>query len=237
MKKVSYVLVSLLFGCAASVAAQEASGVSFSAGADVVSAYVFRGKFQETFPGANVQPTVKMSAGGFSLGAWGSTSLSAGYKEVDLTVGYDIAGASLRITDYWIVASGGDYFKFGKNVTSHAFEATVGYTLPEAFPLSIAWNTVFAGKDELNSDGDKALSTYVGLTYPFAVKGVDLEAELGFTPWEGAYSNNFNVVNVSLKAAKAIAVTNAFALPIFVQYLINPYEEDANLVFGVNLSF
>jgi hypothetical protein len=220
-------------------AQDETSGVSFSADADVVSSYVFRGTLQEAFPGVNVQPSLGLSAGGFSIGAWGSTSINGiGAKEVDLAASYAIAGLSIGITDYWITGVNADYFNFDKDKgTAHTLEANLSYTLPESFPLSISWNTNFAGYDALNSDGDEAYSTYVGLTCPFEVKGVNLEAELGFTPWEGAYSDGFNVVNVSLKAAKEIKITNDFSLPVFAQYIVNPYLEDANLVFGFTLGF
>ncbi|MDR0832681.1 MAG: hypothetical protein LBN93_00590 [Candidatus Symbiothrix sp.] len=215
--------------------AQETSGATFSAGADVVSSYVFRGTLQEAFPGVNVQPGLGVSAGGFSLGAWGSTSIYSGAKEVDLAVGYEIAGVKIGITDYWIVDNGTKYFEAIKD--SHVFEANLSYTFPEAFPLTISWNTNFAGADAVDAGGDALYSTYVGLTYPFAVKGVDLEAEVGFTPWEGAYADNFNLVNVSLKASKEVKITDHFALPVFAQYSINPYLEDANLVFGTGISF
>jgi hypothetical protein len=199
---------------------------------------VFRGTLQEAFPGVNVQPGLSLSAGGFSVGAWGSTSIYFGAKEVDLAVAYEFAGLFIGITDYWITAENKAYFNFDKDKgTAHTFEANLSYTLPETFPLSIAWNTNFAGADATNDSGDALYSTYVGLTYPFAVKGVDLEAELGFTPWKGAYSDNFNVVNLSLKASKELKITDSFALPVFAQYLVNPYLEDANLVFGVSLGF
>ncbi|GHV66661.1 hypothetical protein FACS1894199_10550 [Bacteroidia bacterium] len=235
MKKRCIVFGLLAFGSAFSVTAQENHGVDFSVGADVVSSYVFRGTYQEKFSGINVQPTASLSAYGFSLGAWGSTNLFSPAKELDLIVGYEIAGISLAITDYWIVDAGTTYFNYDKNNTAHTFEATVAYTLPEAFPLSISWNTYFAGADDIYSDGDNDFSTYVGLTYPFSIKSVNLAAELAFTPWKGAYSDKLNVVNINLKAAKEIRITNDFSLPVFAQYIINPYLEDANFVFGLSL--
>ena len=46
-----------------------ADKVSFTAGADIYSSYVWRGT---KFAGPSIQPTVAMDAGIFTLGVWGS---------------------------------------------------------------------------------------------------------------------------------------------------------------------
>ena len=71
---------------ALSVEAQEEKGVQFTVSGDFVSSYVWRGIYQGAQ--ACVQPTLGLGFGGFSLTAWGSTSLAdveAGHKELDLT--------------------------------------------------------------------------------------------------------------------------------------------------------
>ncbi len=81
-KKISLVLF-LAIGLSLPSAAQETPGNSnpdpespgnFSVSADLVSSYVWRGsKFGK---GPAIQPTVKFTSGGFTLGAWGSTCFS-----------------------------------------------------------------------------------------------------------------------------------------------------------------
>jgi hypothetical protein len=254
MKKV-FLAIAVLVGTVGASKAQE-----FSVGADVVSSYVWRGVYQGG--GVSVQPSVGFSAGGFSLGAWGSSNLSGGNKEVDFTLGYEVGGVSLSITDYWWAGEDAfNYFKYGEDETAHVFEATVGYTLPvEAFPLSLTWSTVFAGADGLNSDGKRAYSSYLELSYPFTVKDVALSATLGLVPWGtslyggevwedtdgdgvndsfvgGLYNypaDGLSVVNVGLKATKEIKITDSFSLPVFGQVIANPRSEDIFFVLGVS---
>lgn len=218
------------------VTAQE---VNFSLGADIVSSYVWRG--MKTAP-ASVQPSATLEIGGFSLGAWGSTDITGdGTKEVDFTAAYSIAGFTVAITDYWW--AGEDefrYFHYDAHDTEHLFEATIGYKLPvESFPLSLTWNTMFAGDDYNKADGKRAYSTYVELEYPFSIKEVDLGLQIGFTPWESrlytSHTDKFSVINVGLKAAKTVKITESFSLPIFTHLIFNPEAEDIHFVFGISL--
>jgi hypothetical protein len=63
-----------------------------------------------------------------------------------------------------------------------------------------------------------------------------LDAAIGLTPWETSFygANGFSVLNVSLKAAKEIKITDSFALPVFGQVVVNPRTEDAFLVIGIS---
>ncbi|MDR3061231.1 MAG: hypothetical protein LBU57_03840, partial [Dysgonamonadaceae bacterium] len=108
-----------------------------------------------------------------------------------------------------------------------------GFALPESFPLSLSWNTNFAGYDAVNEKGDVLYSTYVEASYPFSVKDIALEGVLGITPWKSIYANGFSVVNISLKGTKNIKIAD-YTLPVFAQLVLNPNKEDASLVFGVS---
>jgi hypothetical protein len=233
MKK--FVLVLAAVAAVFSVKAQEVS-----VGADVVSSYVWRGAYQTT---TAIQPSLGFSTNGFSLTAWGSSPISneaalfAPYgKEFDLTASYEIAGLSLAVTDYWWAGEGAlEYFMYSTHRTSHIYELTLGYTLPvEKFPLSLSWNTWFAGSDYNNEDGKRLYSSYFELAYPFKVKDISLDAALGLTPWEGAYASKLSVINLSLKATKEIKITDSFTLPVFGQVITNPRSEDIFFVFGLS---
>jgi hypothetical protein len=221
--------------------AQE-SKVEFSTGADFVSSYVWRGALGA---GTSIQPSLGVSFAGVSLTAWGSVDIaSVGYKEVDFTLGYSVAGVNLAITDYWWNGEGEfKYLNYKNSTTPHLWEATVGYTLPvEEFPLSLTVNTMFAGADkkgtydeEAEKPWKSAYSTYIEAAYPFKVGDIDLTASLGFTPANGLYASAAAVNVLSLKAAKEIKITDSFSLPAFGQIILNPRSEGIFFVFGVSL--
>ena len=73
--------------------------VEASAGADLVSGYIWRG---QDLGGVSIQPTLSVSYKGFSLSAWGTASIEKeDTKEIDLTLGYATGGFSISVTDYW----------------------------------------------------------------------------------------------------------------------------------------
>ena len=208
-----------------------------SIGGDLVSTYVWRGVYQSGF---SLQPEIGLSVGGFTVGVWGSTDLD-NFKEVDLSVGYSVRGFSVGVTDYWWGGQRlGDgrfapYFKYGD---THYFEGTLAYEFGEKFPLGISWSTMFAGADK-KENGDRAWSSYVELAYPFSVGSVELPAAAGAAPWAapawlpGGY-DGFQISNVSLKASRAIPVSEKYEIPLFVQLAVNPQLNYMNLVIGLS---
>ena len=170
----------------------------------------------------------------------GSTDLD-NFKEVDLSVGYSVRGFSVGVTDYWWGGQRlGDgrfapYFKYGD---THYFEGTLAYEFGEKFPLGISWSTMFAGADK-KENGDRAWSSYVELAYPFSVGSVELTAAAGAAPWAapawlpGGY-DGFQISNVSLKASRAIPVSEKYEIPLFVQLAVNPQLNYMNLVIGLS---
>lgn len=208
-----------------------------SIGGDLVSTYVWRGVYQSGF---SLQPEIGLSVGGFTVGVWGSTDLD-NFKEVDLSVGYSVRGFSVGVTDYWWGGQRlGDgrfapYFKYGD---THYFEGTLAYEFGEKFPLGISWSTMFAGADK-KENGDRAWSSYVELAYPFSVGSVELTAAAGAAPWvapawlPGGY-DGFQISNVSLKASRAIPVSEKYEIPLFVQLAVNPQLNYMNLVIGLS---
>lgn len=223
MKKIKLFIV--LFVVSNGVSGLKAQEVTVSAGADIVSSYIWRGMYCGP---ASIQPGISLSAGNFSIGAWGSTSFESTWREFDLYAGYSIGNFSVLVTDYFFprdLPEGEDrgYFKYA----DHVFEGTLGYSFGESLPLSLAWNTNFAGDDDYSS--------YFEASYSIPVGGVNVDLILGATPWKGAYSDGFALINASVKASKEITITDSFSLPVFTQAIVNPDTKDVFLVFGVSL--
>lgn len=201
--------------------------------ADFVSSYIWRGMDSGN---AAVQPTLGVEWKGLTFSAWGSTEFRNKNNEIDLNLEYEYKNLQLCVYNYFVQNEDEPfkYFQYNPHATGHTFEAGAVYTISERFPLSVGWYTTFAGND-YRENGKRAWSSYCELSYPFHIKEVELAAEAGFTPWEGMYSDKFNVVNVGLSATKAIKITDHFSLPVFGKLIANPYEQQFYFVFGVSL--
>jgi hypothetical protein len=234
MKKLFLSIAAFIMAATVVNAQDEASsGVEFSVGADIVSSYIWRGAYQT--PTA-FQPSLGLSVGGFSLSSWASGDIQGVGKEIDFTAAYSFSGLTLAVTDYWWAGERVyDYLKYSGDANAHLYEATLSYTLPaESCPLTLAWNTFFAGADK-DENGDNLYSTYVEASLPFKIGDVDLAAIVGATPWKSLYSDKGALTVISLKAAKELKVTDSFSLPVFGQLILNPKEEGLYFVFGVSL--
>jgi len=174
---------------------------------------------------------------GIELDFWGSTGIVNPFdtKEFDITLSYSIAGLSAGVTDYWFNAGPepyGRYFKYGKETTNHVFEAFAGYDLDFA---SISWYTNFAGND-FKADGSRAFSSYCEIAAPFSLGDTDWSASVGFVPFGTPFygTEGFAVTNISLSAAKSIAVTESFSVPVSASVTVNPCTEMTYLVLGIS---
>ena len=162
--------------------------VEASVGADLVSGYIWRG---QDLGGVSIQPSLGISYKGLSLGAWGSVGFeSSDTKEFDLTLGYSTGGFSISVTDYWFNTQvpTNKYFKYGAHSTAHVFEAQVGYDFG---PLAINWYTNFAGADGVKENGKRAYSSYLALSAPFSLGGLDWTVDVGMVPWETTFYNGY----------------------------------------------
>jgi len=215
-----------------SVFAQDEKKFTVTPGADIVSSYVWRGIYQT---GASVQPSLSISGAGLSLTAWGSTDFSNASdeykaKEFDLTCGYGIGRFSMAVTDYWWSGEGARYGNYSNN---HYFEGTLSYTFGEKFPLSLTWNTMFAGGDK-NEDGDLQYSTFIEAKYSVNVNGIEFSPSIGISPWTGLYSDGFGLNSISLKAKKDIVITDKYSLPLFAQVIAAPEHDNVFLILGIS---
>lgn len=210
--------------------------VETSVGADIVSNYIWRG---QDLGNVSIQPSLSVNYGGLSLGAWGSVGIdSEDTKEFDFTLTYSTHGLTLGITDYWFTSknSPAQYFHYGAHNTAHVYEANIGYDFG---PLILNWYTNFAGNDGVKADGDRAYSSFINLSVPFKLGGLDWSAEIGATPWETNFynggANGFEVSNIGIGASKEVKITDTFSVPAYGKITFNPATEGAYFVFGITL--
>lgn len=224
-------LLFAIMGLASTSAVKAQDKVEASVGADLVSGYIWRG---QDLGDVSVQPAVGLSYKGFSLSAWGSVGFDAtDTKEFDLTLGYEYGGFSIAVTDYWFTSYDSPA-RYSDYKNAHTFEVGVGYDFG---PLAVNWFTNFAGSVGENEKGD-AYASYISISAPFTLGGIDWSAEIGATPWANdfynGYSDGFKVSAISLQASKEIKVTDSFSLPLWAQAIWNPTTKGAYFVAGIS---
>jgi hypothetical protein len=222
-------------------AQEEKAKPEFSVGADLVSSYVWRGVYQS---GASLQPAVGLEYCGFSIGAWGSTTLDASdFKELDLSLGYSVAGFSVGVTDYFWAGESTPFFSGYKS--SHLLEATLGYDFGEKtdFPLWLSWSTFLAGDLDVVEDKRK-YSTYIEAGYAFSIGSVDMTASVGVAPWDSPawlvapsdtpFKSGFQVSAVTLGAFESVKISDEYSIGLFANLIVSPARDGAHLVVGVS---
>ncbi|MBP3843144.1 MAG: hypothetical protein J6E29_05835 [Prevotella sp.] len=232
--KIRLLLTSMLAVCIAS-STQAQSSVEVGLKSDFVSSYIWRGLHQGH---VSLQPELSVAWKGLSLMAWGSVGLS-GHKddntEINLTLSYETGGLSFGIIDYWSDEHDSRFFYFKKESTGHAIEGYVNYDFG---PVSVSWQTFFAGNDYQEADGKRAWSTYFEIVAPFRLATCEWEGAVGLVPWASDYysTNGFSVTNLSLRATKDIKITKSFSLPLFAQLVANPSSQNFYFAAGFTLN-
>lgn len=200
---------------------------------DFVSSYIWRG---QQLGDVSIQPELRVGWKGLSLAAWGNVGLSnhKDAKEIDLTLSYETGGLSFGIVDYWNDEHDSRYFYYQRDSTGHAFEGFVAYDFG---PVSLSWQTFFAGNDYQAGSGRRAWSSYFEVATPFRLLDCHWKATAGVVPWACDYYNTsgFSVTNLSLRVAKDIKITESFALPLFAQITANPASQKMYFVAGLTL--
>ena len=224
---------------ASSALAGPVAAQSASIGADVVSRYVWRGiDFGES---VSLQPALTVGIAGLEFGAWGSYSISksaADANENDLWASFTYefssgASVSVAVTDYYFPnAVGDERVVLGfLDPKAHTQEFSAALSGPESLPVSL-----FVG---ILTDDDKSLYAEVGFTL-WTVDGVELGAHAGMVGGESGFygTSGAGLVNVGITASTALEITDSFAPPVTVSYIVNPAEEydRAYLVFALSLT-
>jgi len=217
MKKIYLIAAGLLFMMTFSpgLTAQE-----WSTGLDIYSSYVWRGT---AFSGPSIQPSVEFSAGGFSIGAWGSQGFD-GFQEMDLYASYAFDfGLSIGITDYYY--PGTQYFDYSKETGAHGFEINLGLEISN---LSLSANYIL---NEAGGAETKGKDMYYEVGYIIGEVGLFVGAGDGWHTTDG----KFGLCNLGLGTSKEIKVTDSFSLPVSGSVILNPEKEQFYIVVGISL--
>jgi len=159
--------------------------------------------------------------------------MKRGYQEWDLYgyVGY--GGLTFTLTDY-MSNEDTPYFSTGLSKgVGHALDATLEYSFGEAFPLTLAWNTILLGGDDyepnpIASTDTRFYSSYAEATYDFNLGDfpVDLSANVGFIPWTSPYIDDVEGAHfawLGLRAGYGIAFGDSdYELPVSATFGVNP---------------
>ncbi|HKJ79196.1 MAG TPA: TorF family putative porin [Prolixibacteraceae bacterium] len=217
MKRTLFFTASLLMLIAFT---PNAKAQEFSTGVDLYSSYVWRGT---NFSGPSLQPYVDFTAGGFSIGAWGSQGYD-GFQEMDLYLSYGFDfGLSLGLTDYYY--PGTEYFDYSTETGAHAFEINAGF---EAGALSLSANYI------LNEAGGAA-SAGGDMYYEVGVTAGSVDLFVGAGDGWHTPDGEFGVCNVGLGTSKEVKMTDSFSLPVSGSVILNPTTEQFFIVVGISL--
>lgn len=196
---------------------------SWSASADLVSSYVWRGTRQGRGP--HLQPMVEYSAGSFTGGVWGTFDLH-GYREVDLYTAFDLPGGfSISLQDYWMA----DYrwTDFSVESGGHVLEASIGYDSENI--------SLFAGYilNEAGGAGSSGGDIYLESRFSFDYFTVFMGAGNGWHTEEGG----FMVCSIGVEVSADLPVTKQFPVPVTAQVVYNPDSDRVFLTAGMSFSF
>jgi len=238
MKKIIYTL-TLLMSMASFAQETTTSKTSLDLGAAFQSRYIWRG----LNPGGSspsIQPSMSLTSGSFTLGAWGAYSTGGvnKFQEADL---YLTLAASKKVaftlTDYYFPEEGinNGYFNYG-TTTGHVLELMFTVGGSDSFPISFTAATNFAGADK---NGTKqSYATYLEAKYDTKIGNTDFSVVAGgvFSDNGGYYlTNGSGLINLSFLAAKEIKLSSTFSLPVNTGLTFNPDQGNVYFTFGFSL--
>ncbi len=243
MKKRFVILCLALLSGVTMVRAWERPGFEWSVGADITSAYLWRGM---NYGGMAFQPEVSLGYAGLCLTAWANLGVEdytfkAFTPELDITLSYSIVGFTIGVNHLYYF-DGSDYFGFkGSNLEAYlndeqnssqteVFAEFALGDLVEKVPLTVGWYTYVAGDDKyIDAEGNlkRAYSLYLEISYEGTLPlGFTLTPTVGITPWKSCYNfyeGDFSVNNVSLKLNWEFEVGEHFCLDVYAVGMLNTY--------------
>ena len=217
-------------------AGDEPKKTDLSLSVDLVTRHVWRGRFSGNSP--CIESTLNFQTGKFSYGAWGSYAFDETYHEVDLYVKYDTPLFQFSVYDFYCPNTdfvNSDYFDFDSDKSVHYFDAVAKYKGCEKFPVSLMASVFFYGEYDRDVDNNQRYSTYLEMGYSKFIAGKKVAWALGFTPFEGYYSDDMNVVNMNMTVYDKIKFSDSYSLPVRASLSLNPDSERVLLSLGFTI--
>ena len=255
MKRSIIILALTLIGVSAfsnrASATEKESNFTYEVGTDVVTSYLWRG---QNLGGLSVQPSVTLGWRGLYVSGWaniGADNWKFNYlnPELDITVGYDNYGVKLDMTHLYYFY-GDKYFKGLGDANNEYSQSTIevhaGIDVSEwasIVPLTVDWYTTVLGYDPvLDEDGNvvrnengnakRAYSTYIQVGYDITLPlDIILGIKVGFTPWQGMYSDyaevwtngqTVGINNIQLRAEREFELKGIY-LNVWGEAMFNCY--------------
>ena len=231
--------------------AYEFPGFEWEAGADITTAYLWRGM---NYGGLAFQPDVSIGYGGLKAEAWFNLSptdytFSEFGPEMDITISYSIYGATVGVNHLYYF-DGTRYFDYRKpslpdwikgDYAGNQTEVFASFNFGEIWenvPLKIFWGTYVGGDDWKPVYGDKndpdkvtdikkAYSSYLEFSYDAELPyDLTLTPTIGLTPFKSLYTyyeGGFAFNNLSLKLNWEYEVNDHFCLDLYAIGMLNTY--------------
>lgn len=234
MRRVIVLIVGVLAVLCSSEKVRAQEKLTFSAGGDIVSSYVWRGVRQD---GLSFQPSATLGYKGFYLNAWGSANVNS-LIEMCWILGYDSEHFMATVADIWVKGRSSELTPKYFDYKMHHLEAKVAYRISYQLPLTFSWHTRLLGPD-FDAQGRKIWSSYVEVYYPFSLSGFDLYGVVGAAPWKAVWfgdeSPGFHVTNIGFGASRKLPITKDYGIRVNANFSYNPALNQVNFVLGLGI--
>jgi hypothetical protein len=159
------------------------------------------------------------------------------------TVATSKAGSfTALVTDYYIPSGGTRFFNFNDfddpdSAGAHTLELGFAWAGPATVPITLS--------GYVNFHNEAGHCSYFQADYVTIVQDVDLGLWIGATPgstespaYYGSADrpvDDLQVINIGIKATRAIKLWQENSLPLSVAFILNPQQEQSYLVLGISL--
>ncbi len=209
--------------------------LSAEAGADAVSSYVWRGI--RYVPSPAIQPSMAVSLGNITIGAWSSWHFFSGWSEIDLSATYENEYLSIGVTDYYTASNYllDNYFNYRPGAGGHIIEMNAGYPGSEKIPFKLLIATNILG--DLDANDHENYSTFIELAWLFGIGHFDGQLRGAITPAPGMYADKAAPAVFTFRLDREIAFPQDFSMKMFSELSVNPNTQGVYLVAGLGLNF
>jgi uncharacterized protein (TIGR02001 family) len=202
----------LIFMAALVLVPASGAEIGASAGVDFVSRYVWRGF--NLSDGPNTQPGAEISAGGLTLGYWGSFNWDAEDTnlEQDLYAGYDFSLADERVG----VSLGYTYYKFPSAGEAESHEFWLGLSLDTLLAPSITLYFDVGDAEDGGGDGEYFV---VSISHDFEIeRGVTLGLAAGLGYNNELFIDENGLADFTPSASLSFEVNENLSLGLSANY-------------------